>query len=192
MPETTNRAYTYPASTGHTRLWEHYQTLADDIDADVEIVATAVEDKATAVVKASDETVTSSTTMQDDNELFVTLPVGLWRVEAMLIFTGATGGDFKCTWSFAGTAAGSQGRMMLGPATATTSAVDTSMRAANTTSGGTAIYGVDGTFASAAREDLIWNVTASGVLTLQWAQQASSGTATTLLAGSRLYITKLG
>src|SRR5688572_29230550 len=35
MPNTANRAYTYPASSGHTRLWEHLQELAEDIDTDV-------------------------------------------------------------------------------------------------------------------------------------------------------------
>jgi hypothetical protein len=31
MPDTA-RGLTYPASTGHTRLWEHYQALAEDVD----------------------------------------------------------------------------------------------------------------------------------------------------------------
>jgi hypothetical protein len=32
---TTARGYRYPASTDHDRLWEHFQNLASDIDADV-------------------------------------------------------------------------------------------------------------------------------------------------------------
>lgn len=32
MPTTSN-GLTYPASTGHTRIWEHIQTLAQDVDA---------------------------------------------------------------------------------------------------------------------------------------------------------------
>jgi hypothetical protein len=36
---TTTRGYVYPASTDHTRLWEHFQTLADDVDTDVGNVA---------------------------------------------------------------------------------------------------------------------------------------------------------
>lgn len=35
MPNTTNRAYTYPDSSGHDRLWEHFQELATDIDTDI-------------------------------------------------------------------------------------------------------------------------------------------------------------
>lgn len=36
MGTTANRAYAYPASTDSVQLWTHFQTLADDIDADVE------------------------------------------------------------------------------------------------------------------------------------------------------------
>jgi hypothetical protein len=32
MPTTTNFSLTYPASTDHVRLWEHFQTLAEDVD----------------------------------------------------------------------------------------------------------------------------------------------------------------
>jgi hypothetical protein len=34
---TTSRGYRYPESTDHTRLWEHIENLADDIDADVKV-----------------------------------------------------------------------------------------------------------------------------------------------------------
>lgn len=32
---TPNRAYTYPQSTDHDRLWEHFQELATDLDTDI-------------------------------------------------------------------------------------------------------------------------------------------------------------
>jgi hypothetical protein len=35
MPN-TSRGYTYPDSTGHDRLWEHYEELATDINDDVD------------------------------------------------------------------------------------------------------------------------------------------------------------
>lgn len=41
----TTRGYTYPASTDHDRIWEHIETLAEDIDSDVQTVADEVEDK---------------------------------------------------------------------------------------------------------------------------------------------------
>lgn len=39
MGTTDNRGYTYPESTDHNRLWEHFETLADDIDGDVDVIA---------------------------------------------------------------------------------------------------------------------------------------------------------
>lgn len=35
MGTTSNRGYVYPDSGSDTQLWDHFQTLADDIDADV-------------------------------------------------------------------------------------------------------------------------------------------------------------
>jgi hypothetical protein len=40
MSGTTPRGYTYPSSTDHDRIWEHFQELATDIDTDVGTVAT--------------------------------------------------------------------------------------------------------------------------------------------------------
>lgn len=51
MPGTSNYDLTYPASTGHTRLWEHVQTLAEDTDAVfADHANTAVQDVLTATV----------------------------------------------------------------------------------------------------------------------------------------------
>lgn len=36
MPNTANRGYTYPDSGGSVNLWEHFEELAEDVDADVE------------------------------------------------------------------------------------------------------------------------------------------------------------
>src|SRR5690349_13115557 len=38
---TTTRGYVYPDSTSDTQIWAHMQTLADDIDADVQTVSDA-------------------------------------------------------------------------------------------------------------------------------------------------------
>jgi hypothetical protein len=35
MPDTTNRAYTYPDSSGSVEIWTHLQALAEDVDVDV-------------------------------------------------------------------------------------------------------------------------------------------------------------
>ena len=36
MGTTSNRGYVYPDSTSDTQIWAHFETLADDIDADVQ------------------------------------------------------------------------------------------------------------------------------------------------------------
>lgn len=38
---TTSRGYRYPEATGHTRLWEHFATLAGDVNTDVSTLAAA-------------------------------------------------------------------------------------------------------------------------------------------------------
>lgn len=42
MGTTANRGYTYPASSDHTRIWEHIQNLADDVDTDVAALITSL------------------------------------------------------------------------------------------------------------------------------------------------------
>lgn len=64
MP-TTSRGYEYPASTGHDRIWEHFETLADDIDTDVEAVSDVANAATVRVGKTagtSDSSATSGTT----------------------------------------------------------------------------------------------------------------------------------
>lgn len=41
MTANTSRGYTYPQSTDHNRLWEHFQELANDINTDVDTIFTA-------------------------------------------------------------------------------------------------------------------------------------------------------
>jgi hypothetical protein len=187
----TTRGYTYPDSNGSTEIWEHFQELAEDIDTDVTSVEDAVAARFVFSYKDVSETVTSSTTLQDDDELSVVLGIGTWQVEAVLHATGASGGDIKIAWTFSGTQ-GSPGKWCLGPQLGTTDAFATSAKM--TTAGfSTAVaYGTDGTEESAILEKMLCEVTASGTLQLQWAQNASSGTATTLLVGSRITAIRVG
>lgn len=46
MPDTSNRSYTYPDSTGSVEIWTHVQALADDVDTDVQAI---VDDNLTPV-----------------------------------------------------------------------------------------------------------------------------------------------
>lgn len=142
---------------------------------------------------AAESAPTSSTTMQDDNHFVWTMVPGTYRVEAFLHFTASTTGDFKCQWSFSGTLTG-QGRTCIGPGIVTTDTqggATNAMRCMADVITAAISYGSDGTNTSAAMEDLWLEISSGGILKLQWAQNTSSGTATTVTIGSRVYITRL-
>lgn len=140
--------------------------------------------------KSANESVTSSTTLQNDDQLAVTLGVGTWRVEAYLHATGSLGGDIRTAWTFAGTTS-SVGRSCQGPNQSMTDRTNTTMRSSASALADHMLYGTDGVGESVIVEDLLLVVTGSGVLTLQWAQEATSVTATVVWAGSRLYATRV-
>lgn len=142
-----------------------------------------------AVRAASSQSVTSSTTLVDDNELQVTLPAGRFLVRLFATFTGATAGDVKTAWSAGGTISGGSVKWVHGPATTTTSNADTTVRHSAHGLSTAISYGVDGSGASAIIEELFVDAGASGgLLKLQWAQNASSGTATVRAANSTMVI----
>jgi hypothetical protein len=144
----------------------------------------------TYISKSGSESVTSSTTLQNDDHLTVTLPVGVWRITAILTVAGATAGDVKTAWTNTGTIT-AIGRSGWGPAASNAAGTDTTMHARASTLTASFVYGCEPGTSAAILEELLLDVTVEGVLTLQWAQNASSGTATTLSTSSRMFITKV-
>jgi hypothetical protein len=137
-------------------------------------------------IKASNESVTSSTTMQDDDDLQITLAASsTYKIDLGLIATSASGTPNI--------------RTKLVPADGTLYGVVTSSEC----NGGVgAVTGVQvGTqpsrsIAAGGDSYISWNSTvvtgvSGGVFKLQWAQQVSDGTATTLRANSWMQVTKL-
>lgn len=139
--------------------------------------------------KAATESVTSSTTMQDDDDLTAELSPGTWRVQLWLTATGSTAGDIKVTWTNTGTMS-VLARSCLGPNMSTTSNLDGGILLAATTFTASVEYGLSAAN-HAIHEDLLINVTVTGSIQLRWAQVASSGTSTTLSTSSRMYITQV-
>jgi hypothetical protein len=144
----------------------------------------------TFVVKQANESLTSNTTLQNDDELTISGGAGTWFVELDLIMTSANSGaagtaDVKTAWTQTGTISPAN-RKVLGPSTDTGSS-DNSM---------TSRYGVHGmTTAIQYRgrsggsqfhviETAQFVATTSWSITLQWAQATSSATAMTVVAGS--------
>lgn len=153
-------------------------------------------------VKTADESVTSSTTIQNDDELAsMPLTAGIsYAVEAFIIASGAAAGDIKITWARSGTINQIGARLCIGPTVNTTDVQGTGAAATTNgvtrASGGHALttaisYGTDGTNNSAIHEQFTLQCVVSGQLTFQWTQNASSGTATIVKAGSWIKITPI-
>lgn len=149
----------------------------------------------TRIIKASNQTVTSSTVLVNDSELAVTLTAGYtYRISLGLIANGATAGDIKLAWAItSGTMTMVGARLSTGPGASTTTTADTTARvsAAQTSLTLAVSYGTDGTLQAGINEELMIAVTVTGVLTLQWAQNASSATATTVGSGSYIVATPI-
>lgn len=143
------------------------------------------------ISKAGTESVTSSTTLQDDDDLVVALEAGKsYRVTLILTVSsgGAEAADIKVAWSFTGTATKAV-RSLFGPETAMTDATATLMRWSATALTSSVTYGIDAGAATAIVEDVVLeDLTVAGTLQLQWAQNSSSGTATTLSNSSRIIV----
>lgn len=139
--------------------------------------------------KTGVESVTSSAVLQNDDDLFVDLEVGTYRVQINLTAGGATAGDIRVAWTNTGTMS-LVGRICHGPAASAADTDDTNARMTALAIGSNAIYGTGATSAGI-YEDLTIEVTVAGRLQMQWAQGTSSGTATTLSGSSRMFVTKV-
>src|ERR687895_1187516 len=141
-----------------------------------------------SVVKQTLESVTSSTTYQDDNELaFPAEANAHYFVMAVLGVDGATGGDIKTRWSVPASATGF--RWCMGPPAGSADRENTNLVSAVHGFTTDRAYGtVAASGASIAAREYLRVLTAgtAGAVTLQWAQNTSSATATAVIAGSYL------
>lgn len=124
------------------------------------------------VVKTADEGVTSSTVLQNDDELTFTTTSGQWAVIFVLYVDGATSGDIKIGTGF--TIQGGHG--ILSSVSGTSGSIET-------ISNNTQAYGLAG---AGTKSTIIITGQTTGSLQLQWAQNSSNVTATTVYAGSFL------
>lgn len=142
--------------------------------------------------KTADEPVTSSTTLQNDNHLLVSVAANAeYEIIVRLAVNGGASGDFKMAWTVPSGTTGQ--RFSSGPAVSSaTSTADTTVRASGLTDSFTTEinYGVFSTGQQSFIEEILYVVTAgtAGTVQLQWAQNASSATATTVEAGSYMTV----
>lgn len=146
-------------------------------------------------VKTADETVTSNTTLQNDDELAVALATATtYRLESRLYVFGAAAGDIKVALAFpANTTVQAFGghSIVTGAVTVATSA-DVEARAVvtQTASPTTALsFGVPDTNGIVVTlSATVVTTSTAGTLNLQWAQNSSSGTGTIVKIGSWLRV----
>lgn len=144
------------------------------------------------VHKTADESVASSTTLQNDNHLLVSvLANSEYEIIVRIAVNGAASSDFKMAWTLPAGCTGQ--RFSSGPAVSSaTSTADTTTRASGlTNSFGTEInYGVFSTGQLSFVEEILYVVTSgtAGTVQMRWAQNASSATATTVVAGSYIVV----
>lgn len=153
--------------------------------------------------KAGSTTRTNTTTMADDPDLSaISLDPGTYEVEFTLFYTVTGSGmtantpRFKTRWAFSGSWSGSM-RSAHGPgivsvATDPSQVVTTTFRGVDATTQDS-VYNAGSTTAySSAEEKGFITVTATGNLSLQWAQHVANATANVnLQPGSYVKITKI-
>lgn len=138
--------------------------------------------------RTADQSVTSSTALVDDNTLAAAVAANAtYHVEAVLIFVGGTQGssDLKIAWT------APAGVTMNWVAAGKNTGGTNTWTDAQTTPGATVALGTSGATVRMAKIEgtLVTGATA-GTLQLQWAQNTSSGTATTMKTGSVLQLTR--
>ncbi|MER7814089.1 hypothetical protein [Streptomyces sp. NPDC096153] len=150
------------------------------------------------VIKPSDEPLTSSTSMQNDNHLLASLAANaLYVLTARLAVTGSATGDFKMAWTLP-SGATAPARFSRGPSVSTTgSTADSTLTRLSFLAGSHAVqvnYGVFNTSDPTFVEEVLYIDTAAtaGTAQLTWAQNASSATATTVVAGSFIECRRIG
>ena len=142
-----------------------------------------------AAVRTSDQSVTSSTTLVNDDTLVLPIAASATYIfDCYMYFLAASGGDIK--WTFAAPSGAvldyyalhNEGGGTLLDNSATTYGASSTPNAAG--GGGAAeAIGMHGTLAVSST---------AGNLQLKWAQNTSSGTATTVKANSHLVLRRVG
>jgi hypothetical protein len=160
-----------------------------------ELVRASNYPKVRVIKKAANESVTSSTTVQNDDDFSVSLEAEkIYAIDLYLTVSGAAAGDYKGQWAVTGGVVGYTSKMCLGPESGTASVSATLVFARSVGVTSPVTYGVDGTNNSMISEHFLAETTTAGTagtLTLQWAQGTSSATATIVGSGSYMVITEV-
>jgi hypothetical protein len=138
--------------------------------------------------KAAAESVTSSTVLQDDNDLQVQVAAdSVYEVTGVLYHDGSVAGDLKLQWGGPVGITFRWAAVSTEPAAASTA--DVQVVEADTTS--TVVVGGSAVEFGAVIRGLLTVGSTAGTFKLTWAQNASNATPTRLLAGSYICLRRV-
>jgi hypothetical protein len=186
---TTSLGFTYPDSSGHARLWEHFQTLATDIDDYI----VALNGTRQRKVKTADEGI-GNDTLQNDDHLFATLAANTTHIGGVRLYYNLSAGttaDMKFRFTFPSSDF-AWGQLRI-PASATSGAGTTVDFGAESVSAGTnsstiTVGGITGILCALA-EFTIFVGGSGGNIQVQHAQGTNTGGVTTSIRkGSSLWL----
>lgn len=174
----------YAEATDHTRLWEHFQGIAEDVEKALVRVSNT---RATT----GDHAYTSGTLSTDSQLQWASLPVGRYRwFGQFMLQSGASDADLSARWSGAGV---TYSGTVIGPAAANTGyeGPATFGNVINSTTG-LLQCGVPAQETSALTMGVL-TTTSVGTLVLQFAKKnAASGYQIVLRAGSWVTLERIG
>lgn len=141
--------------------------------------------------KTATESVTSSTAVQDDDELFVDVEANsIYELMCVLKYDGATAGDFRFT--FTGPAGGGMTTLVHRLSTGAAASSDDAIVEGQTFAGEDVAGALgSGTNCFLEVRGLVGVAGTAGTFRLRWAQGTSSGTATRLFAGSYICLRRV-
>lgn len=168
-----------------------FKTFATDEVMDASEMTTYLVQQA-SVIKSSDESVTSSTVLQDDDQLQLSVNANTdYHFECFLIYAADPAGDIKV--SYAGPASATLDFLSDGFGSAPADSVDPVSHSAQSM-GSTPSHGgitSNATNLCALHKGILRVAGTAGTFKLQWAQLASSANATFVRAGSTLILTRI-
>lgn len=132
--------------------------------------------------KASNESVTSSTTVQNDNDIVFSLQSNsVYEIELQASASSASNTpDIKLTWAVTGGVSQLTARTCAGVSIDTTDHTAATLRFSRHDLSTSVPYGVSSSGSCLITEKFLVQTTTAGTLTLKWAQYVSDGTAVTL------------
>lgn len=145
------------------------------------------------IIKQVEESLSASTTFQDDDELKLRLkPFCIYRVRLHLLAYGNGTADIKIVWTLTGDAAGFGLKGVTGMATAETDPTDCQVRRNGIVTTLNSSFGLTLAHTTFISEDfLIYTDEQGGVLQLQWAQLVSDAALIYVREGSHIVAEKI-